>query len=302
MKQTLFIAVLVIITLLVGTYVAYLHFFFDSPQTAETLVEPVVADDDHGIKVVRAEGTVERLRGESGWLQVSSGDRIAVADAVRTADDSRAELEVGDGSRIFLENASELLVRRADNKETRFRLRRGRLRANKRRSGKTLHIEAPDTDATVSSDEGSFTVSTDGLGTLAVATTAGNAKLKTKNAEKTIGEGQQSVALPDGSVTATVPIPKSLLLKIGKLPTGVRRKRNLVLKGRTEVGATVTINGVRAKVDRKGRFRTRVRLREGNNELAVVARGVSGLTREMKLDPIEVDSRAPSSKIDARWE
>ena len=73
------------------------------------------------------DGTVERRRGESDWSEVSTGDQISVEDAVRTADDSRAELEVGDGSRIFLETATELVVRKADKKETRFRLRRGRV-------------------------------------------------------------------------------------------------------------------------------------------------------------------------------
>jgi len=109
-----------------------------------------------------------------------------------------------------------------------------------------LKIEAPETDATVTSEEGSFTVTTDGLGTLAVAATVGNAKLGKAGKETLVTAGQQSIAFADGFVAESAEIPKSLLLKVGKLPKGVRRKKSILIRGRSEPGAIVMINGVRA--------------------------------------------------------
>ena len=66
-------------------------------------------------------------------------------------------------------------------------------------------------------------------------------------------------------------------------------------KGVTEAGAIVRVNGVTARVDRRGRFSARVRLKEGANDLIVLSEGVGGKKREMKLDPVTVDTHAPGS-------
>jgi len=295
------IVALLVGVVLVGAYVTYVMIWAETepPLPPLTKVEP----EEGSITIVKAEGLVERSRGDSDWVAVRPGQRIALKERLRTNEAGRAELDIGDGSTVVVADRSEVVFSGKSKNETRLRLHRGRVSAKKRRRGKSvLKIEAPETDAAVTSEEGSFTVTTDGLGTLAVATTVGNAKLGKAGKETVITAGQQSIAFADGSVSDTAEIPKSLLLKVGKLPKGVRRKRSIVIRGRSEPGAIVMVNGVRAKVDRRGRFRAKVALREGDNPVSVTAEGIAGINEELSLEPIQVDSRAPKSTVDAAWE
>jgi hypothetical protein len=286
--------------ILAGAYVAYVMIWpeGDPPPSA---ARPAHANS--GVTLVKAEGRVEHNRGKKDWVPVEAGTRIGVTERLRTDVAGSAELDIGGGSTVVVANLSEVVVSSQDETETRLSLQRGRVSAKKRRRGKSiLRIEAPGTRASVFSEEGSFTVTTDGLGTLALAATAGNAGLDAADGATLVAAGQQSVAFADGSITETTEIPKSLLLKVGELPKGIRRKRSIVVRGRSEPGAIVQVNGVRARVTRRGRFVAEVPLREGHNPMSVRAEGVAGAREELRLDPIVVDSRAPKSKIDAVWE
>ncbi len=297
------IVLLVLLGLLLGGAALTYRWLWHEEEEPTPAPAPPPAALTTGVRLIDARGRVERQAEAGEWLPLGAGETVGVAERVRTDSNSRAELDIGDGSTLVLADRSELEVRKRDARETRFRLRRGRVFAKKQRQGKSLlRIEAPATDAAVTSEEGSFTVTTDGLGTLALATTAGNAKISAGERETAVEAGQQTVAFADGTVNAAAAIPESLLLKVGRLPKGVRRKRAIIIEGTSEPGAAVLVNGVAAQVDRRGRFRARVSLSEGSNELSVVAHGVAGQTREVKLAPITVDSRAPGSKVDARWE
>lgn len=301
MRRSLLLAAMVVVAMASLAYLVSVRLWHESDDDVPPATsEPAVA---RGVTIVSADGRVERLAESGSWSSVGTGDRVSLAERLRTDVGSQAEIDIGDGSTLVLAARSEVEVRGQNERETRLRLQHGRLFADKKKRGSSiLRIEVPESDTTVAAAEGSFTVTTDGLGTLAVATTAGNVTVQTDDQKTLVPAGQQAVAYVGEPTLAATPIPSALLLKVGTLPAGIRRERSLVVDGESEPGAHVAVNGVRARVDRTGRFRAEIALREGSNSVSVVAQGVSGVSNEITLDPVVVDSQAPTTTVQSTWE
>jgi len=98
------VVALLVGVVLVGAYVTYVMIWAEAepPPPPLTKVEPA----ERGITVVKAEGLVERRRGESPWVRVLPGQRIAVQERLRTDEAGSAELDIGDGSTVVIADRS----------------------------------------------------------------------------------------------------------------------------------------------------------------------------------------------------
>ena len=83
-------------------------------------------------------------------------------------------------------------------------------------------------------------------------------------------------------------------------PPGLKKalsKRTLVVAGRTRPGARVRIDGKTVPVDKKGRFRRKVALKEGANRVKVESYDVGGNRSELDSPKLTVDTRPDGFQI-----
>ena len=70
---------------------------------------------------------------------------------------------------------------------------------------------------------------------------------------------------------------------------------------KTAPGALVYVNGRQAKVERDGRFSSRVPLKLGKNKIILVTEDVSGRRKERTFPCITVDPSKKIEKINIDW-
>jgi hypothetical protein len=254
------------------------------------------------VKVVSVVGRVEKRRGEAPWTVVKTGDDMRQDEAIRTSNDGKATLDIGDIATVEVSARSEFTVRELSETASRVRLEEGRLAADVHgQSESTFKVEAKGSDAVAETKKGQFSVLTTGKGQVSVATKKGRVRLSAKNKTVEVTEGMQSVVLPEQPPGEAEPIPPSLFLKVAKPRTRVQREKETVVKGTTTPGAVVSINGVYAQADEEGQFEATVALSEGKNKITVEAQDASGQLKKAALPEITVDTRPPDVKTDVKW-
>jgi hypothetical protein len=247
---------------------------------------PPVASRIPELKISEVSGQVQVRRGSGEWAVARQGERLRSSDGVKTADGSRAVLAAGDAYEVKMEAGTEVSV--AELSETISRLQLGAGMATARVKGHKFEVRATGSDATATTSEGTFAMSNNGAGTVAVGTREGEVQLIGKGKMVIVRAGQQAIVLPGQGPTEPVAIPTSLLLKVS-LPSALETANaQAVIAGNVAPGSLVEINGRRIKVDAVGKFTMPMVLRRDWNQVEVKGLGVGGQTADsthrIKLD------------------
>lgn len=275
------------------------------------LADPAAPDgqsDAQAVAVLKVSGAVE-ARGAAGWLTVQVGDRLQRFDAVRTGPDGAATLDFGAQATIELHPDTQLSASTArpatpDGQPARLglSLEQGRITtAIKPTADGVVVVSAAGSDAVASAASGSFSMTADGRGQVAVAGLSGSVRLSARDKSVIITAGQQSVVASGLPPAAPAAIPSSLFLKVGGPGATVQREHSAQVSGKTAPGALVWINGALVTVGPNGEFKAKVPLAEGANRILVKAVDAAGRVETSPLPPIVVNSRAPPAASEVVW-
>lgn len=138
-----------------------------------------------------------------------------------------------------------------------------------------------------------FVAGTDGKGSLAVSTRAGEVRLESAGGSVAVTAGHiVRVAARErpGSPRALV---KQLPLKVRWPEKRVTNEKEVAVGGKTADDASVTVNGAPVPVNGDGTFFAKVPVHQGKNELLVHAEDLVGNAADRKSPPILVDRRPP---------
>ena len=162
----------------------------------------------------------------------------------------------------------------------------------------TFELKAAGSDAVARTDTGTFSMSNNGQGTVAVGTQDGEVAFVGQGKVVIVRAGQQSIVRPGQGPSDPTPLPSSLLLKVQWPATGTLRRRTLVVSGQSEPGTRLEVAGQPLTPDAEGRFTQSVTLREGTNTLQVRAEGVGGVSQAEQRQVV-VDTTPPRVGLDA---
>ena len=256
------------------------------------------------VTVAKAEGKVAvRRQGKDQWEEVTVGAVLAEDDTVRTGAGATVELEAG-GNTVTLLAGTDVKVAELTADLTRYLLGAGLIEgAAPGSAGRTLQVDVEGTDVAVRASGGSFRMSSNGAGTVAVAAQQGDVRVAARGKEVVLKQGERSLVLPGGSPSDPAPLATSLLLKVAWPKQRETNKRSVTITGRTEAGALVFALGRPVKVGPDGAFHETISLPEGETQLKVAAVDVSGNDQREVGPKILVDSRGASShfKTDDLW-
>jgi hypothetical protein len=247
------------------------------------------------LKEVR--GTVEVRRGKGEWRTVSAGEALRPADAVRTRDGSYAVLIGGEAVEIRMEAGTEVSVEALTDSLSQLLLGNGMTTVSSKPGiGHTFELKVTGSDASARSEGGTFTVSNNGAGTVALATLQGEVSFSGQHKVVIVRAGQQSIIRPGHGPSEPTSIPSSLLLKVNWPARPTVTRRQFVVSGQTEPGSHVDVAGQRVPTDDEGRFSHSLSLQEGVNTVQVRARSVGGLQEENQR-ALTVDTTPPGKVI-----
>ncbi|MBI5544376.1 MAG: hypothetical protein HY901_10830 [Deltaproteobacteria bacterium] len=270
------------------------------PDARQDWVEPppgqdaAVAGDE--VRVAELAGTVEIRRGRGSFAPAILGAVLQADDALRTLD-GRARLVAHDSYDVQVEPGTELEIRELTQRLSRFELGLGMLVARVGESGgRRLEIAARGSDAVASSQLGTFAVSNNGTGTVAVGARSGEVELHAAGKAVILRAGQQSIMMPGGPPSEPAAFPSSLLLKIDWPSNKEINRRQLTVSGRSASGAVLMVSGRPVKVEKDGRFSEALQLKEGRNSLVVEGGDVAG-NRVQARRELTVDTTAPDTDI-----
>jgi len=252
------------------------------------------------LKLEEIRGTVEVRRGGGPWRTASVGEALHPSDAVRTREGAYAVIIGGEDVEVRMEAGTEISVEELTDSLSRILLGSGMTTARlKIGAGQTLEMKAAGSDAVARTEGGTFTMSNNGAGTVALATLVGEVAFSGQRKVVIVRAGQQSVIRPGRGPTEPTPIPTSLLLKVN---WPARPQRRIVLSGQTDVGNLVDVGGRIIPTDEQGRFSHLMPLEEGANSVQIRAVSVGGLRQEAKRD-LTLDTTPPPVKVDPRiWD
>ncbi|HEY3448342.1 MAG TPA: hypothetical protein VGK67_18440 [Myxococcales bacterium] len=275
------------------------------PDAAAPAPEPPDAEAPRArdLQVAEISGTVEIRSGKGSYTPAQPGAVLKADDSLRTSGDGRARLVSDQSFDVQVEPGTELEVQELTEQLSRVQLGLGMVVARvDGKNGKRLEVSARGSDAVAASTDGTFAVSSNGAGTVAVGARAGEVELKSAGKAVILRSGQQSVALPGMAPSDPTAIPTSLFLKVDWPAAKEINQRKVTVTGKTTPGAVVLLAGQPAKVDKDGRFKASLSLREGKNSLSAEGLDVGGhQAREVR--ELAVDTTAPETKIptDGLW-
>ncbi|HEX8701322.1 MAG TPA: hypothetical protein VF815_21025 [Myxococcaceae bacterium] len=302
-----------LVLILAALPLGYFFFLRDPPPTPVP-VEPVapqpapVVEAPEPAKPVRLEitqvsGTVEVRAKDGSWVPVDKGATLGAADAVRTLNGSYAVIIGSESVEINMEPGTEVTVEELTTSVSRLLLGTG-MATTKVLTGKghTIEFKAANSDALArASEPGTFTMSNDGAGTVAVGARSGKVEFIGSGKVVIVRAGQQSVVRPGGDgPSAPMPVPTSLLRKV-QWPSRQQNKKEIVVKGEAEPGSRLELAGKAFSPGQDGTFTVTVPLKEGDNEVKVRAVSVSGVQQEEQRK-FSVDTRPPVTFIPSPFE
>lgn len=250
------------------------------------------------LKLSEVSGTVEVKGADGEWHPAKQGDVLKSSDGVRTQDGSWAVLVGGEYWEVKMEPGTEVEVGELSTSISKILLGSGMAHATVHGAGRhTFEVKATKGDALARTDGGTFTISHNGEGTVAVGTEEGQVELVGKGRVVIVRAGQRSVVLPGQAPTDPVAIPNSLLLKVALPAYTMIPRKTLTVVGQTEPGARIEVAGHVVKVDATGRFNTNISLAEGKNPVNVHALSV-GKTEASSKHDVEVDTTVRKTTID----
>jgi hypothetical protein len=249
-------------------------------------------------------GAVEVRRAGGTWQELKPGMVLHASDSLRTQDGSSAAI-TSDKVRLELEPGTEMALQDYSETLSRLLLGSGMATVSVRTGTRyTIEVKAGGSDAVARTSEGTFTMSNDGAGTVAVGSREGEVVFEGNGKVVIVRAGQQSVVRPgSGGPSEPVKIPSSLLRKV-QWPDKRQNKREVVVQGEAEPGTRLEIAGTGETFSpgKDGTFKRTVPLKEGENEVKIKAVSVGG-TREEAGQKFLVDTKPPEKvKFKLPWD
>lgn len=242
------------------------------------------------LKLEEIRGTVELRQGEGEWRPASVGEALRPSDAVRTREGSYAVLIGGEAVEVRMEAGTEITVEALTASLSRLLLGNGMTTTRVTPGARhTFEVKALGSDAEARTEGGTFSMSNNGEGTVAVGTREGEVAFLGQGKVVIVRAGQQSIVHPGRGPSEPAPIPTSLLLKVN---WPARPRRQTLISGQTEPGGQVHVEGQRVPTDEEGRFSHSVSLQEGLNTVEIRALSVGGLRQEARGE-LTVDTTPP---------
>jgi hypothetical protein len=249
-------------------------------------------------------GAVEVRRGEGKWEELKPGMVLHTADSLRTKDGSIATI-MSDKVMVKMDPGTELALKEVSNPLSRLLLGSGMATVSVSPGARhTIEVKAEGSDAVARTSAGTFTMSNDGAGTVAVGSRKGEVVFEGNGKVVIVREGQQSVVRPGGAgPSEPVKIPASLLRKV-QWPDKRQNKREVIVQGEAEPGTRLEIAGTGETFSpgQDGTFKRTVLLKEGENEVKIKAVSVGG-TRDEAGQKVIVDTTPPGKlKVTLPWD
>ncbi|MBN1208178.1 MAG: FecR domain-containing protein [Myxococcaceae bacterium] len=253
------------------------------------------------LEISKVSGTVEVRRGDGAWEAARPGVALNASDSVRTKDGSYAVLIGGEAVEVTMEAGTEVSVELLRDSLSQVLLGSGMATATVRPGTKhTIEVKATGSDAVARTTEGTFTISNDGAGTVAVGTREGEVSFVGNGKVVIVRAGQQSVVRPGASgPSEPTQVPSSLLRKV-RWPAAQQNKREITVQGEAEPGSRLELAGQSFSPNQDGSFTRTVPLKEGTNQVEIKATSVGG-TRQEASQKFVVDTKPPSVKVKLPW-
>lgn len=288
--------------ILLALPIGYLVLLGSEPPAPAPVVAPAPAPPEKKplqIQLRDVQGTVEIRRGDGDWTAAKGGELMSRSDGVRTGERSSAVLLGGDVYQVKMESNTEVAIADLSDSISRLLLEGGMATAQV--NGEARHqfeVRAAGSDAVARTQSGTFSISNNRAGTVAVGTHQGEVEFLGSGKVVIVRAGQQSIVRPGQGPSDPVPIPSSLLLKVNLPGHLTVNRRKVVLAGRAEPGAVVEIGGRAAPVGADGTFKQTLEFPDGKHELEVRARSVGKLEAESR-HRLEVDTRVNQFSIES---
>ena len=284
------------------------YFFFlrevppPPPPPPPPVVEAPAPAKPVQLQITEVSGTVLVKSKDGSWNPVAKGATLMSADAVRTLGGSYAVIIGSESVMIRMEPDTEVTVEELTASVSRLLLNEGMATTTVLTGkGHTIEFKAEGSDAVARArDQGTFTMSNDGAGTVAVGARDGEVEFQGNKRIVIVKAGYQSVLRPgDEGPSAPMKVPTSLLRKL-TWPGRQQNKDKIVLKGEAEPGTRVEVAGEIIYPGKDGSFEKTVRLKEGENEVNVRAVSVGG-AQQQDQRKFSVDTRPPVTHIPSLW-
>lgn len=268
------------------------------PSTPAVAVPAPAAAKPVELKLTELQGSVE-VRGADGqWRPAVAGDVLKPSDGVRTQDGSWAVVVGGEYWEVKMESGTEVEVGALSSSISQLLLASGMAHAAVKGAGRhTFEVKAKKGDAVARTDAGSFSISSNGEGTVAVGTHEGEVEFVGKGRVVIVRAGQRSVILPGQGPSDPTTVPSTLLLKVALPAVALSNKPKLVVVGQTEPGTRVEVRGRPVMTDATGHFEVPLQLAEGKNAIDVSAKSVGG-TEAKSRHSVELDTQVRKVTID----
>lgn len=293
----LLLALLILAALPVGYFVL----LEDAPPPAVVVPEVVTPPEVKKpleATLTQVSGRVELRRADGAWQPAEIGSVLKASDAIRTLEGSSAVIVGGEAYEVRMEPGTEVSIEELTDSISRLLLGNGMAIAKVKGPARhTFEVKAAGSDAVARTDDGTFAITNNGEGTVAVGTREGQVELIGQGKAVIVRAGQESLVLPGKAPTDPTPIPSSLLLKVRWPAGGTQRKRSVLVAGTGPAGARIEVAGKVVHTDARGDFKTRVRLAEGRNDVSVHAKTVGGI-EALERREVHVDTTPPAVGID----
>ncbi|MDC0708134.1 FecR family protein [Stigmatella sp. ncwal1] len=254
------------------------------------------------LSLQKVEGTVEVRRGGGAWAAAQAGEALHPTDAVRTQDSSSAVIIGDEEVEVLMGAGTEVSVDSLTDELSRVLLETGMATATVRPGKRhTFEVKAANSDALARTTAGTFTMSNDGAGTVAVGAREGEVTFLGRGKVVIVRAGQQSVVTPtSGGPSEPAPVPTSLLRKVA-WPDGRRNQRRIKISGEVVPGSRLQVGGQHFYPGPDGKFERIVELKEGENFVQLRASSVGG-TEQEEGHYFKVDTSPPKKlKVDLPW-
>jgi hypothetical protein len=278
-----------------------------SPLEGAQSPEPLAPPPPQSLLVKSVQGLVERSSvAKDLWTPVLPGNELFADERIRTDRNASVKLQADDKSRIELDGQSEISIQEITDTVHRIRLELGKLDVDYQPSeSRQLKITTAKDAGKAETRAGRFVIqNTDGK--LSVATEKGEVSLSGASNTVRVGPGKLSYIMDGGNPTKPEPIPLSVMLRVANPQKTRQTDRSTVIKGKTDVSATVHINDQVAEVDQNGRFQLTLPLEQGRNKIQVVAttaygRAEKALPTVTVTNPMYTKTNATVERAEVRW-
>jgi FecR protein len=267
------------------------------PGDGELPLPPPPAEPERqDVAVVWADSGVERTAG-AGWTAARPGDPLRVTDSIRTASGATAEIALGRGSRVTLQERSEVTVRELTAAVHRVGVLRGRIAVDHRPDGtRVLRVEDQSGSVAASGSSARFGVVAMG-DALAVASTEGQLTVESGGARVNLPAGEETVARRGLAPLPPRPIPRDVVLRVARVLQ--ERKSSLCALLQVDVASELFVNGARVDVPSDGNVAIRLPSRLRARGAEVVVRHASGAVERRSVPCPEKEGDV--SELEVRW-